>query len=94
MFPILHESCRISQNHAKTCSKKALAASVVLNSTSGGEKLKHQCFDIGKNSILVKGLGNQLVTNIEVYLYIISNLREKTLDIESGLDHTEQQSNI
>jgi hypothetical protein len=38
-------------------------------STPGGEKLKLQCFDIGKNSILVKGLGDQLVTNIEVYPY-------------------------
>ena len=35
----------------------------------GLTKLKLQCFNIGKNSILVKVLGDQLVTNIKVYLY-------------------------
>ena len=41
--------------------------------TFGLTKLKLQCFNIGKNSILVKVLSDQLVTNIEVYLYWISS---------------------
>ena len=45
-----------------------VALALFTSNTPGGEKLKLQCFDIGKNSILVKGLGDQFVTNIQVYL--------------------------
>ena len=40
-----------------------------------GEKLG--CFDFGKISILVKSLGDELITNIEVYLYICLDIPEK-----------------